>query len=248
MMFSMNGNAVWQLVTQSDFVTKVVLFIMLLMSITCWTVFLYKIIVLTVKKRQMIKAIRCLHDVKGFEEMRAVIASMADTFPGYFLKKNLLTLKTLLEHHTQSPYLNDKENMLLQQEIEQSVVNLLEHEEAYLPILFICASVAPLLGLFGTIWGLVHSFVRIAQQQSADITTVAPGIAEALITTLAGLIVAIPALVMYHYVVSQIRLVEGHLNQIAHKFFWVVQHVFVIKNSNDSLGVPLKQNEGSLHV
>ncbi len=247
MMFSVNGNAVWQLVTQSDLVTKLVLFIMLVMSIACWTVFLYKMIVLTVKKRQMTKMLHCLHDVTGFEQMRVVVASMADTLPGYFLKKNLITLKTLLEHHSQFPHLSDKENMLLQQEIEQQVAILLEHEEAYVPTLFVCASVAPLLGLFGTIWGLVHSFVRIAQQQSADITTVAPGIAEALITTLAGLIVAIPALVMYHFIVAQIRQVEGHLNNLAHKFFWIVQQVFVVKDV-DPLAPAPKSPEASFHV
>jgi biopolymer transport protein ExbB len=64
------------------------------------------------------------------------------------------------------------------------------------------ASVAPLLGLFGTVWGLVHAFMNIAATQSADITAVAPGIAEALITTIAGLLVAIPALVMYNVTVQ----------------------------------------------
>ena len=78
-------------------------------------------------------------------------------------------------------------------------------EESYLPFLFTSASVSPLLGLFGTVWGLVHAFIRISEKQSADITTVAPGIAEALITTLAGLLVAVPALVMYHYLIAQIR-------------------------------------------
>jgi biopolymer transport protein ExbB/TolQ len=54
----------------------------------------------------------------------------------------------------------------------------------------------------------VHSFVRIGELQTADIATVAPGIAEALITTLAGLIVAIPALAMYHYVANKVRVIE----------------------------------------
>ena len=73
-------------------------------------------------------------------------------------------------------------------------------------MLSVSAAVSPLLGLFGTVWGLVHAFVRIGELQTADIATVAPGIAEALITTLAGLMVAIPALVMYHYVANKIRI------------------------------------------
>ena len=75
------------------------------------------------------------------------------------------------------------------------------HDEAYVPILSSCAAVAPLLGLFGTVWGLIHAFLQISQTQVADLATVAPGISEALITTLAGLMVAIPALIMYNYLI-----------------------------------------------
>jgi len=82
------------------------------------------------------------------------------------------------------------------------------------------------LGLFGTVWGLVHAFIRISEKQSADITTVAPGIAEALITTLAGLLVAIPALVMYHYLMSEIRTIERQLFILADKFSFIVQKLF----------------------
>ena len=78
-------------------------------------------------------------------------------------------------------------------------------------MLSVSAAVSPLMGLFGTVWGLIHAFVRIGELQSADIATVAPGIAEALITTLAGLMVAIPALAMYHYVANKIRATERQL-------------------------------------
>lgn len=60
----------------------------------------------------------------------------------------------------------------------------------------IAAVVSPLLGLLGTIWGIMHVFLNLGN--SADLAAIAPGIAEALITTLAGLFVAIPALVFYH--------------------------------------------------
>ena len=58
--------------------------------------------------------------------------------------------------------------------------------------------IAPLLGLFGTIWGIVNVF--LSMQNNFDITSIAPGIAEALITTLGGLIVAIPAVLFYHII------------------------------------------------
>ena len=131
-----------------------------------------------------------------------------------------------LEVEPNKTNLNEREIESLQQQIEQSVDDILQTEEAYLPFLFTSASVSPLLGLFGTVWGLVHAFIRISEKQSADIATVAPGIAEALITTLAGLLVAIPALVMYHYLTSEIRIIERQLFILVDKFTFIVQKLF----------------------
>lgn len=62
------------------------------------------------------------------------------------------------------------------------------------------ASVTPFIGLFGTVWGIMHSFVGIAQANSTSLAVVAPGIAEALLATAIGLVVAIPATVMYNVI------------------------------------------------
>ena len=139
-----------------------------------------------------------------------------------------MTLKSLLEAHPERPKLNDKEVEMLQYAVDQTVQDIVHHEESYLPILFTCAGASPLIGLFGTVWGLIHAFMRISEKQSADIATVAPGIAEALITTLAGLLVAIPSLIMYHYLMTQVRKIEHQLYSLADKFMWVVQRLFAI--------------------
>ena len=85
--------------------------------------------------------------------------------------------------------------------MNQRVEEALSQEEALIPVLATCSQAAPLIGLFGTVWGLIHAFMAIAQQRSADIAAVAPGIAEALITTMGGLVVAIPSLVLYAYLI-----------------------------------------------
>jgi len=100
-------------------------------------------------------------------------------------------------------------------------------EESYLWILSTSAAAATLLGLFGTVWGLIHAFLRISQKQSADIVTVAPGIAEALMTTLVGLIVAIPALILFNYLSVQVRRMEGYYMEIAAEFCRVLQTLFL---------------------
>jgi biopolymer transport protein TolQ len=66
-------------------------------------------------------------------------------------------------------------------------------------LLAMISSISPFIGLLGTVWGITNSFYEIGKQGSAALQVVAPGIAEALITTIAGLIVAIPALFFYNY-------------------------------------------------
>lgn len=66
-------------------------------------------------------------------------------------------------------------------------------------------SVCPFLGLFGTVWGVMLSFVGMAQAGSADIAAMAPGIASALLTTVVGLVVAIPSVIGYNFITSQIK-------------------------------------------
>ena len=69
-----------------------------------------------------------------------------------------------------------------------------------LPFLATCANAAPFIGLFGTVWGIMHSFHSIGMAQSAALATVAPGISEALIATAIGLLVAIfSATIFYNY-------------------------------------------------
>jgi biopolymer transport protein TolQ len=116
---------------------------------------------------------------------------------------------------------------LVSNNMDRILDDMIGNEESYLPVLSTSAAISPLLGLFGTVWGLIHSFISISQRGSADIVTVAPGIAEALITTLFGLLVAIPAMMMFNYLAAQVRSVEHSLIRLADQFGRVVQHVMV---------------------
>ncbi|ADZ91220.1 protein TolQ [Marinomonas mediterranea] len=73
-----------------------------------------------------------------------------------------------------------------------------EKLDQHLPFLATVGSISPYIGLFGTVWGIMHSFIGLAQVQQATIATVAPGIAEALIATAIGLAAAIPAVIAYN--------------------------------------------------
>jgi len=219
------GNSLWQLVQQSDIITKIVLLFLVAMSIICWAIFFYKLILLRIKKKQMREALDDMKHVNSMDRLLTTTSTYAKTLPGYYLSKNLLFLKSLLEQETGKNRLTGRECEYMQNHIIQEIDQMIAREESYLSVLSTTAAASPLIGLFGTVWGLVHSFVRISELQAADITVVAPGIAEALITTLAGLMVAIPVLIMYSYLSSQIRNLEHSFIHLADRVSFVVQQL-----------------------
>ncbi|MEO5865821.1 MAG: protein TolQ [Sphingomonas sp.] len=88
-----------------------------------------------------------------------------------------------------------------------------------LNILATIGSVAPFVGLFGTVWGIMHSFTQIAAQQNTSLVTVGPGIAEALFATAIGLFAAIPAVIAYNRFSHHINRLEARLNRFADSFY-----------------------------
>ncbi|NPU91454.1 MAG: protein TolQ [Gammaproteobacteria bacterium] len=95
---------------------------------------------------------------------------------------------------------SDPDSVMEGTERAMRVALLREQEklELHLPFLATVGSTSPYIGLFGTVWGIMHSFLNLANQQQATLAAVAPGIAEALIATAIGLFAAIPAVVGYN--------------------------------------------------
>jgi biopolymer transport protein TolQ len=83
------------------------------------------------------------------------------------------------------------------------------------PFLATTGNTAPFIGLFGTVWGIMNSFIGIGQKGSANLAVVAPGISEALVATAAGLAAAIPAVIAYNFFMSKIRVVESELDSFS---------------------------------
>ena len=87
--------------------------------------------------------------------------------------------------------------------------------ESGLILLAIAVSGAPFLGLLGTVWGVMSAFSYVAMQGHADLATMAPGVAAALVTTVAGLLVAIPSMFGYNYLVHNLRVLTVELDNFA---------------------------------
>jgi biopolymer transport protein TolQ len=86
--------------------------------------------------------------------------------------------------------------------------------ESYLPFLATTGNITPFIGLMGTVMGIIDAFREIGVQGTASIAAVAPGVAEALIATAAGLFTAIPAVIAYNYFLTRIRRAASRLDRV----------------------------------
>ncbi len=106
--------------------------------------------------------------------------------------------------------------------IKRAIENVVAQEslklESGLILLAIAVSGAPFIGLLGTVWGVMSTFAGIAQQGSATMAAMAPGVSAALITTVAGLLVAIPSMFGYNYLVHNLRTFTVNLDNFAQEF------------------------------
>jgi biopolymer transport protein TolQ len=98
--------------------------------------------------------------------------------------------------------------------------------ERNLSVLATTASISPFIGLFGTVWGIMTSFQRIASVGSTNLGVVAPGIAEALIATAAGLFAAIPAVYFYNHFVADVKRLTSSMDDFSLEFLNIAERNF----------------------
>lgn len=218
----------WQILAQTDIMTKLVLFGLFAASVVCIAIIVFKFVSFRKQTKQMQALLKQLRTVRQFTDLVGISKEYKESVGGKLLIENLSELRLMLDNAKKDgTVLKEQDLENLEIFSEKLSGSLLLEEEVYLPVLGSCAAVGPLVGLFGTIWGLIHAFLDISQQQSTDIATVAPGIAEALITTLGGLVVAIPALIAFHYFSNELRKFEFQLGDVSDKFLTLAKQVFV---------------------
>lgn len=102
--------------------------------------------------------------------------------------------------------------------LERSVASQIMVIEENIGLLATAVSVSPFFGLFGTVWGVMMAFCGVAQQGSADISALAPGVSGALLTTVVGLTVAIPSLIGYNLLTFNIRKITVYMDNFVEEF------------------------------
>ncbi|WP_167940429.1 MotA/TolQ/ExbB proton channel family protein [Desulfobaculum xiamenense] len=219
----MPQTGVLALLAHATLTVKCVLGLLLTMSISSWSVILFKIFVLTQARN------RARQDYTKFvgaenlaEGMRALGRDQSS--PVYRSGVSAMNELRRLESTGLLTYKNlDVVIDNLRRALRQGVSSQLGELSRSLSLLATCGNSAPFIGLFGTVWGIMHSFHSIGQMKTAALAAVAPGISEALIATAVGLGVAIPATIAYNFFLGMLQTVETELVNFAGAFLNTVQ-------------------------
>ena len=173
-----------QLVLQSSLFVKVILFILLSFSVASWAIIVYKYDQFSAASSESGSFLSVFASERNFQNLQKK-AGAFQVSPLVKLFQSFVPLR----YHSK----DEIDRSLRRQEVLEA-----EKLNAYLTFLAVTGSTAPFIGLLGTVWGIMNAFRGIGAAGSASLAVVAPGIAEALITTAAGLAAAIPAVMAYN--------------------------------------------------
>ncbi|MCK5064688.1 MAG: MotA/TolQ/ExbB proton channel family protein [Candidatus Fermentibacteraceae bacterium] len=203
---------VFEIVRQADIITKLILVIIAILSVGSWAVAIAKIrefrVILSSSKIFM-DALRTTGRPPGgeFWSRSNEIGPLARMYAeaGRFLQRR--TDRGITEP------LSIEEASSLSSALEREAGEDLAQRERNIGLLATVTSVAPLLGLLGTVWGILSSFIGMRELGVADLSAVGAGIAAALTTTVAGLMAAIPANIFHNFVVGRINSLAGDMDR-----------------------------------
>lgn len=213
----------WLLLGQAGTETKIIFIIFGLMSFACAIIVAMKLMSLRSKLRVAKLALQNISTARSIDDILALSKKYESTGVGVLLNQYLIGLKNITQED--SFEFSEVQYNQLQDMLDQVTEDIMFHEERYMSAVSTSAAISPLIGLFGTVSGLIHAFIKIAQVKSADIAAIAPGIAEALMTTWGGLIIAISFLGLFYVVQGRIRGFEHQLLKISDRLMWFARSV-----------------------
>ena len=218
------------LLLEATLVVKLVLVILGIMSLTCWRI-------IYVKYRELKKAkehtqsflkdfwgTQQIHDVYSRSkeyEMSPVAQSFKKAYEELLKVKEVRARKNKQADLKAYNHQSDIDNIYRSLKREQGVQ--MQSLGDHVSLLATVASAAPFVGLFGTVWGIMDAFLKIAQKGDATLTTVAPPIAEALIATAIGLVAAIPAVIGYNAFFNQLKELDLDVDTFSNDFLNIIK-------------------------
>src|SRR5437868_3804454 len=195
-------------------VSKLVLFVLFIFSVISWAIIFFKwrafrvadredkqFLALIAKTRDLDELCRQVRRIDGSPSAIVFEGIMDRIGPGRLEARDGIGLGPVDRHV-----------------IERTASYLGQHQlsqlETYLPFLATTGNITPFVGLLGTVMGIIDAFREIGTQGTASISAVAPGVAEALVATAAGLFTAIPAVIAYNYFLTRIRTTAFHMDTV----------------------------------
>jgi biopolymer transport protein ExbB len=189
----------WSMFLAADVIVKAVMIGLAFASLVTWTIFIGKSIELSVARRKLRRALSQSADARSLAEAQFALAAK-DTVLSALLSAALREARLSAGISSDSG---------IKERAASSFAEISRAEARRIRLgmglLATIGATAPFVGLFGTVWGIMNSFIGISKAQTTNLAVVAPGIAEALLATAIGLVAAIPAVIIYNHFARQTK-------------------------------------------
>lgn len=203
---------------RADIVVQVVMLLLLLASLWSWTIIFNKALALSGLKRKAARFEKVFWSGASLDELYQQFAAKNDHPMAAVFVAALREWRRAFEGGTpresQVPGIKER----IEKAMSVTILRETDGIERQLGFLATVGSVAPFIGLFGTVWGIMNSFTAIAARHDTTLAVVAPGIAEALFATALGLLAAVPAVIFYNRFVNEIGRYSNRLDAFAEEF------------------------------
>ena len=198
----------WGMYQKADVLVQSVMLGLLLASVVTWTIWMTKSLELLAARRRLKRGLQALRQAKDLGEAEG-------NMPSQSAARDLLldAREELLLSGSARSIEGIKERVSFR--LERLVAASGRQMSKGTGVLATIGAIAPFVGLFGTVWGIMNSFIGIARAQTTNLAVVAPGIAEALLATAMGLVAAIPAVVIYNLFARAIASYKAQLTDAA---------------------------------
>jgi biopolymer transport protein TolQ len=216
-------------VIRSGPVGVAVLSTLVIFSLVSWAIILFKGVVLHRAYGQSTTFLDVFRRSNKFSEVNSVCVQLRSSplvgvFQAGYMEVNQQVRGASATANPQRPVVRSLDS--LSRALARAATTEATRLERRVSFLATTASVTPFVGLFGTVWGIMRAFSDIGAAGSANLAVVAPGIAEALVNTAAGLAAAIPAAVFYNYYNSRIKVLGSMMDDFAMEFLNIVERNF----------------------
>jgi biopolymer transport protein ExbB len=195
----------WVMFWNADIVVKAVMIGLAFASLVTWTVFIAKMIELAVVQRKLRSALAKISDVRSLAEAQFALGAKGSVL-------SALIAAAMREGRLSAGVSSDAG---VKERAASSFTEIVRAEgrriRVGMGLLATIGATSPFVGLFGTVWGIMNSFIGISKSQTTNLAVVAPGIAEALLATAIGLVAAIPAVIIYNHFS---RVTKGYLELV----------------------------------